>query len=128
MNLYLNDFISGIHEAFKLKYAEAEYFQTSNKSSVLPTIENQVNWKYSRNGNILHLNDGTNIHVFELNDENHETDFPAVKKDDGIFPLTNKLTQHTAQIHRSNPAALYLTLHDGEKNPTYTFRHENENS
>lgn len=128
MNLYLNDFISGMHEALKIKNAEAVHFQTTSKSSILPTIENQANWKYSREGNVLHLDDGSNIHVFELTDENSDSDFPAIKKDDQIFPSVNKLKQHTAQVHRSNPAALYVTLHDGSKNPTYTFRHENENS
>lgn len=126
MNLFLTDFISGMHEALKLKYANAELFQTGSKSSVLPTIEKQTNWKYSRNENILHLDDGNNIHVFELTDENSNDNFPAVKKDDGIFPLNNKLKQHTAQVHRANPAVLYVTLHDGASNPTYTFRHENE--
>lgn len=128
MNLYLNDFVSGLAEAFKLKYAEAVHFQTSSKSSILPTLETQANWKYSRTGSSLHLDDGTNIHVFDLTDESTDSDFPAKKKDDGIFPAVNKLTQHTAQVHRSNPAAMYVTLHDGHKNPTYTFRHENEDN
>lgn len=126
MNLYLNDFVSGMHEGLKLKTANAELFQTTSQVSSLPTIENQANWKYSRDGNHLHLNDGSNIHVFELTDESDENDFPAIKKDDQIFPLNNKLKQHTAQVHRANPAALYVTLHDGVKNPTYTFRHEND--
>jgi hypothetical protein len=28
-----------------------------------------------------------------------------------------------AQVHRSDPGAIYLTMHDGSENPTFTVRH-----
>lgn len=128
MDLYLSEFFSGLHERLNEKKAE-DIFGTPNGTSIFPTIESQQKWKFSRCDEGMHLHDGTNVHSFKfVHDENTEQDFAMQKRPDvphHKFGLGGAYTG-TAQVHRANPGMLYVTLHDGDKNPTYTFKHVSE--
>lgn len=131
-----NDFINGFRE--KLKKANefltpmqntTQTVFTANTGSIFPTSESQTKWKYARKGGKLQLHDGNTIHQFSFNeDEKGDQDFPMTKIEDAsYFDFGKEMeTTGTAQVHRSNPGHLYVTLHDGKTNPTFNIKHVNE--
>lgn len=129
MALNLEAFISGITHSVKKKAEDINHEQVIN-SSIFPTIESQHTWKFAKSNNRLHLHDGNVVHTFVAEHIKDDEDFPITKTHDTSYFDFDKDMQHTgtAQVHKANPGMLYVTLHDGEKNPTYTFTHVSENS
>lgn len=127
MDLYIEDFLSGIYETLHTKYA-TDFSVFENNTAIFPTHESQVRWQYAHDKDNLYLHDGASVHVFDFSNKQEQEAFPSIKHTDSNFSEFNKLNKKSAQVHRSNPSMLYITLHDGTTNPTYTFRHEAENS
>lgn len=130
MDLYFSEFITGLMDKLNTKTAE-NIFDTANDTSIFPTINNQTKWTFARLPSRIHLSDGNNVHVFDvLGNESLDEDFPLRKVKDCAFNEFKKDCNYsgTAQIHRANPGMIYLTLHDGKCNPTYTFKHVSEDN
>lgn len=132
MQLHFDEFISGVLEHLNVKTAsDIQHEQTIN-SSIFPTLESQHTWKFAKSHNRLQLHDGNVIHTFTAADNKFRSneDFPITKIEDTSYFDFEKGMKHsgTAQVHRANPGMLYVTLHDGEHNPTYTLSHVSENS
>lgn len=128
MKLYLSEFFAGFQESLTTKKAE-DIFSNPNNTSIFPTIDSQERWTYSRCQGGLHLNDGQKVHVFRFkHDESCDHDFAMEKKPDAPFHDFGNGGDYngTAQIHKANPGMVYLTLHDGKDNPTFTFKHVSE--
>lgn len=118
-----------ILKGFKQKLAE-EYPNTVIAASIFPTIDKQHSWKFAKSQNKLQLHDGNVVHTFESDNLDQDDDFPALKTTDGShFDFGKDMTATgTAQVHKANPGLLYVTLHDGIKNPTLTLNHVSENN
>jgi hypothetical protein len=98
-------------------------------TSHFPFIQQQQNWKYKHSNGKLVLKNGEATHTFtfpeslypEHEDENYS--FPIQRvPEENYNSLEGK--ERVAQIHRSHPGEIYLTLHEGYRNPTYTLKHE----
>ena len=96
--------------------------------SIFPTSSSQLKWKYSRTPNALRLSDGNLVYSFSLPSDFPEEDTPVERL--GDEPLTDfekdVVSKGTAQIHRSSPDNIYLTLNDGRQNPTFMLQHEKD--
>lgn len=126
-----NDFIDGFRQ--KLKKANEmptiPTVFTTDTGSIFPTSETQTKWKYAKKGGKLQLHDGNIIHQFSFSeDEKGDQDFPMTKIEDASYFDFGKDMDSTgtAQVHRSNPGHIYVTLHDGKTNPTLNIKHVNE--
>ena len=104
---------------------EASDFFSQN-GNTFPTVTSQAKWQYERDGKQIHLNDGTHTYSFELPEGEKEEDFPAKKITHPTFQFKDK--GKAAQVHRSDPGHIYVTLHDGKSNKTYNIKHEYENN
>lgn len=126
MDISLDDFVSGM--LTKLNKTAEE--MTSVNSSIFPTIDSQHTWKFAKSGNKLHLHDGNIVHAFSTEAFKDDEDFPMQKEKDVSYFDFNKDMEHTgtAQVHKANPGMIYVTLHDGGSNPTYTITHVSEHS
>jgi hypothetical protein len=130
MKLYLSEFLDGVQQALSTKTAE-DIFTIGNDTSIFPTIEGQTTWHFAKSPTRLHLNDGQKVHAFEIiGKASVKHDFPLKKLKDVPFHEFEEgaKTSGTAQVHKANPGLLYVTLHDGINNPTYTFKHISEDS
>lgn len=95
--------------------------------NILPTIENQAKWRYARTKDALKLSDGNLVYSFSGFPEQFPSeDFRVSRsKDDNILDFEKDLQgKGTAQIHRSSPDNIYVTLADGSQNPTFMLQHE----
>lgn len=98
-----------------------------------PFSTNQQLWKYKHKDGILALKNGESIYSFsfpeklypETEEENHS--FNIKRLNDDTY-RTMDTSERTAQVHRSHPGQLYVTLHEGSRNPTYTLKHEKEDT
>ncbi len=95
--------------------------------NILPNITTQAKWKYARTKDGLNLSDGNLVYGFKGLPEK----FPAEdhklsrSEDDNILNFeTDAISKGTAQIHRSSPDNIYMTLVDGSQNPTFMLQHE----
>lgn len=122
MQLYLDEFIVGVCAG--LQKQAATPFEATTNYSIFPVIDSQQVWKFSNKDGHLELNTGDVVHRFETPNGIPSTgDFPLKKVQDGGFHSFTPTG--TAQVHRGNPGMLYITLHNGATNPTYTLHHEN---
>lgn len=96
--------------------------------NILPSLSSQVKWKYSRTPNALKLSDGNSVFSFGLPKDFPDEDTPIERlADDNLTDFEKDvLSQGTAQIHRSSPDNIYLTLNDGSQNPTFMLQHEKD--
>ena len=128
MRLSLDDFIMGISLAMSKKAEEISHPFT-NTGSIFPTSESQTKWRYAKGAGKLQLNDGNTIHQFSYTSSDiGDEDFLMTKHEDvSYFDFGKDLpSQGTAQVHRSSPGHIYVTLHDGKTNPTLMIRHVEE--
>lgn len=103
----------------------------ANTGSIFPEIGTQTKWKYARGNGRLQLHDGNSIHQFSYGEgEKDDQDYPMTKIEDvSYFDFGKDMeATGTAQVHRSNPGHIYVTLHDGKNNPTLNIKHVNETS
>jgi hypothetical protein len=130
MQLNFDNFIIGLRSVLSAKTAEEAIVHGHFNSSIFPTLDTQHSWKFARNDKKLHLHDGNVVHTFTSEHFKDDEDFPVTKAEDGSYFEFGKDMPHTgtAQVHRANPGMIYVTLHDGDKNPTYTISHVSENS
>lgn len=108
----------------KKKEKKAEEFSTEN---IFPNITNQAKWKYVRTKDGLKLTDGNLVYSFAGFPEKYPLEDTQVTRglDDNILNLEKDLlSKGTAQIHRSSPSNVYVTLADGSLNPTFMLQHE----
>lgn len=95
--------------------------------NILPNISSQAKWRFVRTKDGLKLTDGNLVYSFGGLSE----DFPAEDTrlsrlaDDNILNFENDaISKGTAQIHRSSPDSIYMTLATGKQNPTFMLQHE----
>jgi len=115
------------------KLAEVLDFPPSHEvTSHFPFSNNQQNWKYKHKDGKLSLKNGETIYSFSFPDklvpdkeeDNHSFEIKRLNDNNYSNIATH---ERTAQVHRSHPGQLYITLHEGKRNPTYTLKHQNEN-
>lgn len=95
--------------------------------NILPNISKQSKWKYVRTKDGLKLTDGNLVYSFGGFPENFSSDDARVSRmsDDNILDFEkDMISKGTAQIHRSSPDNIYMTLADGSQNPTFMLQHE----
>jgi hypothetical protein len=113
----------------KKKEKKADYTDLSKaiiNENILPNIDKQTKWKYVKTKDGLKLSDGNLVYSFGLPAEYPAEDTKVNRlTDDNILNFENDaLEKGTAQIHRSSPNNLYLTLANGRLNPTFILSHE----
>lgn len=100
-------------------------------TSHFPLSNIQQLWKYKHKDGKLALKNGDAVYSFtfpeqlypEVEGDNHS--FHVKRLNDDSYHSIDA-PERTAQVHRSHPGQLYVTLHEGKRNPTYTFKHEDE--
>jgi hypothetical protein len=113
----------------RIKKAAFDVNSMPNNENILPNISSQAKWKYVRTKDGLKLSDGNHVYSFGgLPEELPVEDTRLSRlKDDNILNFENDaLSKGTAQIHRSSPDNIYLTLATGADNPTFMLQHEGE--
>lgn len=128
MTLSIEDFVMGISSVLYKKAEELSH-PFSTRGSIFPESATQSKWKYAKGNGKLQLHDGNVVHEFSYSpDEKFNEDFPMTKHEDiSYFDFGKELeTTGTAQVHRSTPNQIYVTLHDGKANPTLMIRHVEE--
>jgi hypothetical protein len=92
--------------------------------AILPHQETQRKWSYARTPEGLRLHDGTRSWGFGISEFGGEVGRVPRLPDLGPMEWDKDATSRgTAQIHRSSPDSIYLTLHDGRQNPTFYLEH-----
>jgi hypothetical protein len=97
--------------------------------NILPNINSQARWKYVRSKDGLKLSDGNMVYSFGGFPEQFPAEDTRVSRlgDDSTLNFENDLvSKGTAQIHRSSPDNIYMTLADGRQNPTFMLQHERD--
>lgn len=124
---YANDSCRPISKKKKeIKKASVALENSPINENILPNIDKQTKWKYVKTKGGLKLSDGNLVYSFGVPDE-YPTEDSRVSRleDDNILNFENDaLEKGTAQIHRSSPNNLYLTLANGKLNPTFILSHE----
>jgi hypothetical protein len=96
--------------------------------NIFPSSSSQLKWKYSRTPDRLRLSDGNLMYSFGFPSEFSAEDSPVERLPDEDLTDFEKdiIGKGTAQIHRSSPNNIYLTLADGANNPTFMLQHEKD--
>jgi len=96
--------------------------------NIFPSSSSQLKWKYSRTPDKLRLSDGNLVYSFSMPSEFSSEDIPVERLADEALTDFEKdmINKGTAQIHRSSPDNIYLTLADGANNPTFMLQHEKD--
>lgn len=111
----------------KEKKAATDINSMPVNENILPNISSQAKWKYVRTKDGLKLTDGNLVYSFGGFPENYPAEDTRISRmtDDNILNFENDaLSKGTAQIHRSSPDNIYMTLATGEDNPTFMLQHE----
>ena len=124
-------FALGVAEELeKRSFLEKYAFDVSSmplNENIIPTLKGQTKWKYVRTKDGLKLTDGNLVYSFGGFPDEYPSEDARVSRagDDNILNFENDALQKgTAQIHRSSPDNIYMTLADGRKNPTFMLQHE----
>ena len=126
MKLYADDFSEGVKEMMEL-YKQGNNIFDIKGGSLFPHNTSQKTWEYAKEGDNIHLSDGTHTYSFkgQLADYDSELEkMPEVPLPD-IFH--NAQSKGKAQVHRSDPGSIYFTMQEGKNNPTYTLKHVGDN-
>ena len=93
----------------------------------LPQITSQRTWHYSLGEYFLNLSDGTRTYSFigKLEKNAELKRIPDIPLPD-IY--NGAKVKGKAQVHGSDPSSIYFTIQDGHTNPTYTLRHETDDT
>jgi hypothetical protein len=126
IDLNLPAFYLGVQEEL-VKKASTDIDSMPVNENILPTLANQAKWKYARTKDGLRLSDGNLVYSFGGLPEEYPAEDAKVSRlaDDNILNFENDaLSKGTAQIHRSSPDNIYMTLANGAHNPTFMLQHE----
>lgn len=121
-------FYLGVSEELE-KAAATDMSSMPVNENILPNITNQARWKYVRSKDALKLSDGNTVYSFGGFPEQFPAEDTRVSRlgDDSTLNFENDLvSKGTAQIHRSSPDNIYMTLADGRQNPTFMLQHERD--
>jgi len=125
MNLDVEAFAQGAWDRLEEKQAGANLLDALMNENILPTFAGQRKWQYAQAPEGLRLSDGERVYSFGLSDLGGEVgrvpkldDIPLRDFEQGTGGVG------TAQIHRSSPDSIYLTLANGRENPTFRLEHE----
>lgn len=125
MNLDISAFALGAKDYLDEKQGSVNLLDALVNENILPSFNNQRNWRYAQTPEELRLSDGDRVYSFGLKDLGGETGRVAKLDDIPILDFeTGKTRGGTAQIHRSSPDSIYLTLADGRDNPTFRLEHD----
>lgn len=125
IDVYMPAFYLGVQE--ELEKAAFDVSSMPLNENILPTFDSQAKWKYVRTKNGLKLSDGNLVYSFGGIPENYPSEDLRVSRldSDNILDFEkDALGKGTAQIHRSSPDNIYMTLADGRENPTFMLQHE----
>lgn len=125
MNLYLDEFMSGIKEMLALHKQGESIFEMGG-GNMFPNIEKQQMWQFSKAPGHIHFSDGMKTYSFKYHNGGlSEEDMEMEKIPDVPMPdlFKDSLSKGKAQVHRADPGSIYFTLQEGTSNPTYTFKH-----
>lgn len=128
--IFPSAFFLGVREELE-KFANVGLDSMPINENILPTITNQARWKYVRTKDGLKLTDGNLVYSFRGLPEEYPGEDLKVERaaDDNILGLDEgAVSKGTAQIHRSSPDNVYVTLADGRINPTFMLQHEGGSS
>jgi len=126
MNLDLAAFSLGFNDRLLEKSASSSNFlDHAANENILPSFNNQTNWKYVKTPEGIRLSDGNHVFGFGLKDFGGEQSRVEKLNDISILDFEkDKLHGGTAQIHRSSPHSVYMTLATGRDNPTFVLEHD----
>jgi hypothetical protein len=127
MYLHLDSFIAGVVQGLK-KEAGVDMGAMPINENILPNISSQAKWRYVKTKDGLRLTDGNHVYTFGIPEEYPQESSRVLRmNDENLLNFeADALSKGTAQIHRASPDNIYLTLADGEKNPTFALQHETE--
>jgi hypothetical protein len=111
----------------KEKKASTDINSMPVNENILPNIDRQAKWKYVRTKDGLKLTDGNLVYSFGGFPEEYPAEDTRISRitDDNILNFENEaISKGTAQIHRSSPDNIYMTLATGGDNPTFMLQHE----
>jgi hypothetical protein len=125
MDLDLTAFSLGFNDLLNEKKGSFNsYVDHLANENILPSFTGQKNWKYVVTPEGLRLSDGNHVYGFGLSDFGGELKPVEKLKDINILDFEKaKLHGGTAQIHRSSPHSIYMTLATGKDNPTFVLEH-----
>jgi hypothetical protein len=126
MNLNLAAFSLGFNDRLDEKSASSSNFlDHAANENILPSFNNQTNWKYVKTPEGIRLSDGNHVFGFGLKDFGGEQGRVEKLNDVSILDFEkDKIHGGTAQIHRSSPHSVYMTLATGRDNPTFVLEHD----
>jgi hypothetical protein len=124
--LNLAAFYLGVSEELE-KQAATDMASMPVNENILPSIKNQAKWKYVRTSSGLKLTDGNLVYSFAGLPSDLPGEDIKIQRgtDDNLLNFENDaIDKGTAQIHRSSPDNVYMTLANGAMNPTFMLQHE----
>lgn len=124
--IYLPAFYLGVREELD-KQASMQMDSMPVNENILPNISKQTKWRYARTKDGLKLTDGNLVYSFGGLPEEFPAEDTRVSRheDDNILNFDkDAIAKGTAQIHRSSPDNIYMTLANGMHNPTFMLQHE----
>jgi hypothetical protein len=132
MCVYMPAFYLGVKEQLEKAsmFLDKEALDISSmpvNENILPTLDRQAKWKYVRTKDGLKLSDGNLVYSFGGFPEEYSSEDSRISRlsEDNILDFEkDAIGKGTAQIHRSSPDNVYMTLSDGRQNPTFMLQHE----
>jgi hypothetical protein len=123
--IYMDAFMLGVAEELE-KVSATDINSMPVNENILPSISSQAKWKYARGKDSLKLSDGNLVYSFAMPEQYPSEDTKVSRmEDDNILNFEkDSIGKGTAQIHRSSPDNIYMTLADGGDNPTFMLQHE----
>ena len=123
--VYMDAFALGVAEELE-KASATDMNSMPVNENILPSISSQAKWRYARSKDGLKLTDGNLVYSFGIPEHYPSEDTKVSRmEDDNILNFEKDHTNKgTAQIHRSSPDNIYMTLADGANNPTFMLQHE----
>lgn len=131
-HVYMPAFYLGVQEELEkaARLLEKEAVDLNSmpvNENILPSLSGQAKWKYVRTKDGLKLSDGNLVYGFGGLPEEYPSEDARVSRSeiDNILDFEkDSIGKGTAQIHRSSPDNVYMTLADGKHNPTFMLQHE----
>lgn len=123
--VYMPAFYLGVVEELQKKAFDVEAMPVNE--NILPSLSSQAKWKYVRTKDGLKLSDGNLVYSFGGFSDQYPAEDTRISRtaNDSMLDFDkDQVSRGTAQIHRSSPDNIYMTLADGAQNPTFMLQHE----